>query len=349
MPWSAARTSWSFARLVTPSSPHPAARWPPRPRPSRCASCGSPRRVVHPSLILPPPSWTGTKVLPHAGAGPFREDGAEEQTDPDRPRRGAMVAFHVDSEVGPLRRVLLHRPGLEFAPPDPDATGTSCSSTTSSWVERARQEHDAFADVLADRGVEVLLRRRPAGRDDAGRSGSALAPRPGRARARPRSGPGRRHARHSTRRSPRRSPTTSSAAPRSTSWPRVGPGPGRPCARPQGLRPAAAAQPPLHPRHDGWIYGGVSLNPMALPGPAARDAPTSRPSTASTRSSPAESFAYLVRRGRRGHRRRDPGGRRRPGHRPRRRAHRHGRSARPRRPSRRWPAGSSPAATASTR
>jgi arginine deiminase len=24
------------------------------------------------------------------------------------------------------------------------------------WVRRARQEHDAFADALADRGVEVL-------------------------------------------------------------------------------------------------------------------------------------------------------------------------------------------------
>ena len=32
------------------------------------------------------------------------------------------------------------------------------------WVKRARQEHDAFADALAERGVEVLYLQRAAGR-----------------------------------------------------------------------------------------------------------------------------------------------------------------------------------------
>ncbi len=30
------------------------------------------------------------------------------------PEEDAMTTFHVDSEVGVLRRVLLHRPGLEL-------------------------------------------------------------------------------------------------------------------------------------------------------------------------------------------------------------------------------------------
>jgi arginine deiminase len=63
--------------------------------------------------------------------------------------------FHVDSEVGPLRRVLLHRPDLELQ----RLTPANCADLLFDdvlWVKRARQEHDAFADALRDRGVEVL-------------------------------------------------------------------------------------------------------------------------------------------------------------------------------------------------
>jgi arginine deiminase len=63
--------------------------------------------------------------------------------------------FHVGSEVGTLRRVLLHRPDLELR----RLTPTNCRELLFDdvlWVKRARQEHDAFADVLRDRGVEVL-------------------------------------------------------------------------------------------------------------------------------------------------------------------------------------------------
>jgi arginine deiminase len=66
-----------------------------------------------------------------------------------------MAAFHVDSEVGALRRVLLHRPGPEFR----RLTPTNCEELLFDdvlWVKKARQEHDAFADTLADRGIEVL-------------------------------------------------------------------------------------------------------------------------------------------------------------------------------------------------
>ena len=54
-----------------------------------------------------------------------------------------------------LRRVLLHRPDLELR----RLTPSNCASLLFDdvlWVERARQEHDAFADTLRERGVEVL-------------------------------------------------------------------------------------------------------------------------------------------------------------------------------------------------
>jgi arginine deiminase len=66
-----------------------------------------------------------------------------------------MTTFHVDSEVGTLRRVLLHRPDLELR----RLTPSNCADLLFDdvlWVKRARQEHDAFADTLRDQGVEVL-------------------------------------------------------------------------------------------------------------------------------------------------------------------------------------------------
>ena len=72
---------------------------------------------------------------------------------PASPRAGA--AFHVDSEVGTLRRVLLHRPDLELRRLTPSNVDDLLFDDVP-WVRRARQEHDAFADTLRDRGVEVL-------------------------------------------------------------------------------------------------------------------------------------------------------------------------------------------------
>ena len=66
-----------------------------------------------------------------------------------------MTSFHVDSEVGQLRRVLLHRPALELR----RLTPTNCRDLLFDdvlWVRRARQEHDAFADTLVEQGVEVF-------------------------------------------------------------------------------------------------------------------------------------------------------------------------------------------------
>jgi arginine deiminase len=62
----------------------------------------------------------------------------------------------VDSEVGPLRAVLLHRPGNELKRLTP-RNNDQLLFDSIPWVGRAQQEHDAFAEVLRGRGVEVLL------------------------------------------------------------------------------------------------------------------------------------------------------------------------------------------------
>ncbi len=72
------------------------------------------------------------------------------------PETLAGVAPHVDSEVGLLRQVVLHRPGPELARLTPRNKDELLFDDVL-WVRRARQEHDAFADAIADRGVEVLL------------------------------------------------------------------------------------------------------------------------------------------------------------------------------------------------
>jgi len=66
-----------------------------------------------------------------------------------------MTRCFVGSEVVTLRRVLLHRPDLELR----RLTPSNCEELLFDdvlWVKRARQEHDAFADALVERGVEVL-------------------------------------------------------------------------------------------------------------------------------------------------------------------------------------------------
>ncbi|GAA3860892.1 arginine deiminase [Saccharothrix violaceirubra] len=65
-------------------------------------------------------------------------------------------APRVDSEVGPLRTVLLHRPGAELKRLTPRNNDQLLFDGVP-WVDRAQEEHDAFAEVLRVRGVEVLL------------------------------------------------------------------------------------------------------------------------------------------------------------------------------------------------
>ena len=62
--------------------------------------------------------------------------------------------FHVDSEVGRLRQVILHRPGLELKRLTPDNAADLLFDDVL-WVSRAQEEHDTFADALRSRGVVV--------------------------------------------------------------------------------------------------------------------------------------------------------------------------------------------------
>jgi arginine deiminase len=64
--------------------------------------------------------------------------------------------YRVDSEVGRLRAVLLHRPGAELTKLTP-RNNDQLLFDGIPWVARAQREHDAFAAALAGRGVEVLL------------------------------------------------------------------------------------------------------------------------------------------------------------------------------------------------
>src|SRR6266540_1389025 len=73
-------------------------------------------------------------------------------------RERCMQRFEVGSEIGRLRSVLLHEPDLELTRLTP-ANVHELLFDEIMWVERAQLEHRAFAQVLRDRGVEVLLDR----------------------------------------------------------------------------------------------------------------------------------------------------------------------------------------------
>ena len=62
----------------------------------------------------------------------------------------------VRSEVGRLRTVLLHRPGDELRRLTP-RNSDSLLFDGLPWVDQAQRDHDAFAELLEGRGVEVLL------------------------------------------------------------------------------------------------------------------------------------------------------------------------------------------------
>ncbi len=66
--------------------------------------------------------------------------------------------YGVDSEVGRLRTVMLHRPGPEIKRLTP-RNSTDLLFDAIPWVERAQAEHDRFAEALRSRDVEVLSLR----------------------------------------------------------------------------------------------------------------------------------------------------------------------------------------------
>ncbi len=62
----------------------------------------------------------------------------------------------VASEVGVLRRVLVHRPGVELERLTPTNAADLLFDDVL-WATRAREEHDVFVDTLRESGVEVEL------------------------------------------------------------------------------------------------------------------------------------------------------------------------------------------------
>jgi len=65
------------------------------------------------------------------------------------------MALGVHSEVGALRRVLVHRPGLEHTRLTP-SNAEELLFDDVLWVSQAKREHDAFCEAMRERGVEVF-------------------------------------------------------------------------------------------------------------------------------------------------------------------------------------------------
>ena len=67
-----------------------------------------------------------------------------------------MSEFGVYSEVGKLRKVIVHRPGLEMRRLTPTNAAELLFDDVI-WARRARQEHDAFVDLMHEEfGVQVM-------------------------------------------------------------------------------------------------------------------------------------------------------------------------------------------------
>lgn len=66
-----------------------------------------------------------------------------------------MGSIHVTSEIGKLKKVLLHRPGNELLNLTPDTLGELLFDDIP-YLEAAQKEHDNFARTLMENGVEVV-------------------------------------------------------------------------------------------------------------------------------------------------------------------------------------------------
>lgn len=66
-----------------------------------------------------------------------------------------MNAINVKSEIAPLKKVLLHRPGAELLNLTPDNL-TRLLFDDIPFLPEAQKEHDEFAHILMDNGIEVV-------------------------------------------------------------------------------------------------------------------------------------------------------------------------------------------------
>jgi arginine deiminase len=64
------------------------------------------------------------------------------------------MTFNVGSEIGQLRQAIVHRPGLELSRLTPDNISSLLFDDVV-WASKAKEEHDAFAEALRDKGVTV--------------------------------------------------------------------------------------------------------------------------------------------------------------------------------------------------
>jgi Arginine deiminase len=70
-----------------------------------------------------------------------------------------MATYGVYSEVGKLRKVMVHRPELSLKRLTPTNVHDLLFDDVV-WVKKACWEHDVFVDHMRSRGIEVLLVRR---------------------------------------------------------------------------------------------------------------------------------------------------------------------------------------------
>jgi arginine deiminase len=66
-----------------------------------------------------------------------------------------MSGFYVGSEVGHLRKVLVHRPGLSLQRLTP-SNASDLLFDDVLWVRKAGEQHDEFVALMRDREIEVL-------------------------------------------------------------------------------------------------------------------------------------------------------------------------------------------------
>ena len=184
-----------------------------------------------------------------------------------------MASFGVHSEVGKLRKVIVHRPDLSLKRLTPGNHDELLFDDVL-WVERAQWEHDQFVARMRERGVEVFyvqdLLSEALGREP-GRPAAA-----DRARRRRSTSSGSASSTRSARPSAKLAPD---ALARhligGLTVGEVGPRPGQARSRRRSSRPRSTTTstfvlPPLpnslFTRDSScWIYGGVSINPMYWP------------------------------------------------------------------------------------
>lgn len=68
----------------------------------------------------------------------------------------SILAPYIDSEIAPLKQVLMYRPGSSLARLTPENCERMLFDDVL-WVEKAQEEHDQFTEILRRNGINVLL------------------------------------------------------------------------------------------------------------------------------------------------------------------------------------------------